>query len=128
MAKDFLKYLIQPDVLNEYLKTGLGRRVPPMPSIVKNDPWWLDPKDPHRVAYTTQVVLSPTVPHFWVFNPAWAQVENEHVWQEAWADNHEGRGDAGSGGGKGVQADRGDLRRNTRSAKAEPPASRKAAG
>ncbi|MGA8551790.1 MAG: extracellular solute-binding protein [Stellaceae bacterium] len=86
VAKDFLKYLIQPDVLNEYLKTGLGRREPPMPSIVKKDPWWLDPKDPHRVAYTTQVVLSPTVPPFWVFNPAWAQVESEHVWQVAWAD------------------------------------------
>ena len=84
-AKDFLKYLIQPDVLNGYLKTGLGRREPPMPSIVKKDPWWLDPKDPHRVAYTTQVVLSPTLPPFWVFNPAWAQVESEHVWQEAWA-------------------------------------------
>ncbi|HEY2531992.1 MAG TPA: extracellular solute-binding protein [Xanthobacteraceae bacterium] len=86
VAKDFLKYLIQPDVLNEYLKTGLGRREPPMPSIVKKDPWWLDPKDPHRVAYTTQVVLSPTLPTFWVFNPAWAQVESEHVFQEAWAE------------------------------------------
>jgi multiple sugar transport system substrate-binding protein len=85
VAKDFLKYLIQPKVLNEYLKTGLGRREPPMPAIVKNDPWWLDPKDPHRVSYTTQVVLSPTVPPFWVFNPAWAEVENEHVFQTAWA-------------------------------------------
>jgi multiple sugar transport system substrate-binding protein len=86
VAKDFLKYLIQPDVLNEYLKTGLGRREPPMPSIVKKDPWWLDPTDPHRVAYTTQVVLRPTVPSLWVFNPAWAQVESEHVWQKAWAE------------------------------------------
>jgi multiple sugar transport system substrate-binding protein len=86
VAKDFLKYLIKPDVLNEYLKTGLGRREPPMPSIVKKDPWWLDPKDPHRVAYTTQVVLSPTVPAYWAFNPAWAEVESEHVWQEAWAE------------------------------------------
>jgi multiple sugar transport system substrate-binding protein len=86
VAKDFLKYLIQPSVLNEYLKTGLGRRVPPMPSIVKKDPWWLDPKDPHRVAYTTQVLLKPTLPNFWVFNPAYARVENEHVWQAAWAD------------------------------------------
>ncbi len=85
VAKDFLKYLIQPAVLNDYLKTGLGRREPPMPSIVKTDPWWLDPKDPHRVSYTTQVVLGPTRPTFWVFNPAWAQVESEHVWQEAWA-------------------------------------------
>jgi multiple sugar transport system substrate-binding protein len=57
-----------------------------MPSIVKKDPWWLDPKDPHRVAYTTQVVLGPTLPQLWVYNPAWAQIESEHVWQEAWAD------------------------------------------
>jgi multiple sugar transport system substrate-binding protein len=85
-AKDFLKYLIQPKVCNVYLKTGLGRRVPAMPAIVKDDPWWLDPKDPHRVAYTTQVLLSPTVPSFWVFNPAYAQVQNEHVWQTAWAE------------------------------------------
>ena len=86
VAKDFLKFLIQPDVLNLYLKTGLGRREPPMPSIVKKDPWWLDPKDPHRVAYTKQVVLGPTLPQFWVYNPAWAQIESEHVWQVAWAD------------------------------------------
>src|ERR1700719_2162388 len=86
VAKDFLKYLIQPKVDNEYLKTGLGRRLPAMPSIVKDDPWWLDPNDPHRVAYTTQGLLGPTVPSFWVFNPAYAQVQNEHVWQTAWAE------------------------------------------
>jgi multiple sugar transport system substrate-binding protein len=57
-----------------------------MPSIVKKDPWWLDPKDPHRVAYTSQVLLKPTVPTFWSYNPAYARVENEHVWQAAWAD------------------------------------------
>jgi multiple sugar transport system substrate-binding protein len=86
VAKDFLKYLIQPKVCNDYLKTGLGRRLPAMPAIAKDDPWWLDPQDPHRVAYTTQGLLGPTVPSFWVFNPAWAQVESEHVWQAAWAD------------------------------------------
>jgi multiple sugar transport system substrate-binding protein len=86
VAKDFLKYLIQPKVCNEYLKTGLGRRLPAMPALVKDDPWWLDPKDPHRVAYTTQGLLGPTVPTFWVFNPAYAQVQNEHVWQTAWAE------------------------------------------
>ena len=56
-----------------------------MPSIVKKDPWWLDPKEPHRVAYTKQVVLGPTLPQFWAYNPAWAQIESEHVWQAAWA-------------------------------------------
>ncbi len=26
------------------------------------------------------------MPQFWVFNPAYAQVQNEHVWQAGWAD------------------------------------------
>src|SRR4029077_2899712 len=86
VAKDFLKYLIQPNVLDELLKVSLARRIPPMVAIVKDDPWWLDPKDPHRVAYVQQGVLAPTVPQFWVFNPAYAQVQNEHVWSVGWVD------------------------------------------
>jgi multiple sugar transport system substrate-binding protein len=84
VAKDFLKYFIQPEVNNEWLKVGLGRNIPVMPSIVKNDPWWL--ADPHRKAYTEQGVLGPTVPAFWAFNPAYAEVQNTHVWSAAWAD------------------------------------------
>jgi multiple sugar transport system substrate-binding protein len=83
-AKNFLKYLIQPKVLNELLKTGLGRNLPAMPAIVKDDPWWF--ADPHRAAYTRQGLLGLTVPTFWTSNPAYAQVQNEHVWQTAWAD------------------------------------------
>jgi len=86
VAKDFLKYLIQPKVNNGYLKTGLARRVPAMPSIVKGDPWWLDPADPHRVAYVKQALLGPTVPQLWVYNPAFAQVQNEHVFPTGWAE------------------------------------------
>ena len=84
VAKDFLKFLIQPQVLNAYLKAGLGRNIPCMPSIAKKDPWWL--ADPHRAAYTQQGLLGPTVPNFWVFNPAYASVENTHVWPTAWTD------------------------------------------
>jgi multiple sugar transport system substrate-binding protein len=90
VAKDFLKFLIQPKVCNEYLKTGLARRVPAMPSIVKADPWWLDPADPHRVAYVNQALLGPTVPYFWVYNPAYAQVQNEHVFPTGWIDVMQG--------------------------------------
>jgi multiple sugar transport system substrate-binding protein len=86
VAKDFLKYLIEPKVLNELLKTGLGRNLPAMPAIVKNDPWWLDSQDAHRVAYVRQGLFSPTVPTFWTSNPAYAEVQNEHVWQTAWAE------------------------------------------
>src|SRR6516164_7463677 len=91
VAKDFLKYLIQPRVLDEYLKTGLGRNMPAMPAIVKNDPWWLDPKDPHRAPYVRQGLFGPTVPTFWTSNPAYAQVQNEHVWQTAWSEIIQGK-------------------------------------
>jgi multiple sugar transport system substrate-binding protein len=84
VAKDFLKFIIQPKVNNERLKTGLGRNIPCMPSIVKTDHWWFD--DPHRAAYTTQGLLSPTSPQFWAFNPAYAQIQNEHVWMQGWMD------------------------------------------
>jgi multiple sugar transport system substrate-binding protein len=84
VAKDFLKYLIQPKVCNDYLKTGLGRNVPCMASIVKNDNWWFD--DPHRKPYTTQVLLNPTTPPYWAFNPGYAQIQTEHVWMQGWMD------------------------------------------
>ncbi len=58
-----------------------------MPSIVKDDPWWLDAKDdPHRAAYVNQALLGPTLPQFWVYNPAYAQVQNEHVLMTGWMD------------------------------------------
>src|SRR5712675_1555552 len=88
VAKDFVKYLIQPKVANERLKTGLGRSIPAMPSIVKGDPWWF--ADPHRAAYVQQGLLGPTLPEFWAFNPAYAQVQNEHAWSVAWIDIMQG--------------------------------------
>src|SRR5215469_3189682 len=88
VTKDFLKYFIQPKVNNEYLKTGLGRNIPCMPSVVKNDPWWLE--DPHRKAYVEEGVLGPTIPEFFVYNPAYAQVRNEHVWSVGWTDVMQG--------------------------------------
>ena len=84
VAKDFMKFFIQPQVNNDWLKVGLGRNIPVMPAVVKNDPWWL--ADPHRKAYTEQGVLGPTLPAYWAFNPAYAEVQNTHVWSAAWAD------------------------------------------
>jgi ABC-type glycerol-3-phosphate transport system substrate-binding protein len=55
-----------------------------MPSVVKTDPWWF--ADPHRAAYVNSALLGPTVPAFWVYNPAHAQVQNEHVTGAAQAD------------------------------------------
>ena len=45
----------------------------------------------HRVAYVQQAVLGPTTPQYWAFNPAYAQVQNEHDWSTAWADINDRR-------------------------------------
>jgi len=86
VAKEFLKYLIQPQVVNEYLKNGLGRWLPAMPELVKSDPFWLDPKDPHRAAYTREGLLEPTVPNYPVFNPGYAEANAQQIWGTAAAD------------------------------------------
>jgi multiple sugar transport system substrate-binding protein len=84
VARDLLKYLIQPKVLNEWLKAGLGRNMPPMVSIVEGDPWWFE--DPHRKAYVTSGLLGPTMPDAFAYNPANAAVRNEHTWGVAKTD------------------------------------------
>jgi len=87
VAKEFLKYSIEPKVLAAYLKGGLGRFLPPMPSIVKNDTaFWLDPNNEPLAAYTRQGVYGPTIPPYEVFNPARAQVSTEHVFAVAMID------------------------------------------
>lgn len=85
-AKAFLTYLIQPKVLGAYLANARGRWLPPMPVIVKNDPFWTDPKDPHRKIAIEQVLNGPTLPYHQVFNPAYGEVGAEHVWVKAEAD------------------------------------------
>ncbi len=86
VAKEFLKYAIEPKVLNEYLKGGLGRWAIPMPEMAKSDPFWLDPADPHRKAYIEETLFSPSVPLYESYNPAMAQINSEHTIQLAWFD------------------------------------------
>ena len=62
VAKDFLQYLIQPTHLDDIPEEARGRWLPLMPSIVKNDPCWLDPKDPHRAPYVEQGAARPDRP------------------------------------------------------------------
>ena len=84
-AKEFLKYAVQPKVLNEYLKGGLGRWMVPIPEIAKSDPFWLV-EDPHRKAYTELTLLGQTMPIYEVYNPAIAQVNGEHLFSVAMFD------------------------------------------
>ena len=85
VAKEFLKYFIQPKVIGEFVELGLGRWLPVMPSLAKS-PFWQDPKDPHLRGYIQQGLLGPTIPDPLVFNPAMAEVRNLHVWSLAMID------------------------------------------
>jgi multiple sugar transport system substrate-binding protein len=86
IAKEFSRFFLQPEVLNANLKGGLGRVVPSIPQIARDDPWWTDPSDPHRPPFVQESVLGPTVPAYTGFNPAWGQVNAEQLWGQAHAD------------------------------------------
>src|SRR5438093_1235582 len=85
VAKEFLKYFIQPKVIGEFIELGLGRWLPVMPSLAKSA-FWQNPKDPHLRGYAHQGLLGPTRPDFYVFNPAMAEVYSQHVWSIAMID------------------------------------------
>ena len=40
-----------------------------MPAMAKSDPFWLDPADPHRKAYTEQTLFGPTIPVYEALQP-----------------------------------------------------------
>jgi len=85
VAKEFVKFVVQPQVAGAYLKAGLGRWLPAIPDIVKNDSWWTDPKDPHRLSYVNQGVLGNTVPFHYAYNPGWAEANAAQIWGSAHA-------------------------------------------
>jgi multiple sugar transport system substrate-binding protein len=85
VAKEFVSYVIQPKTAAAYLKSGLARWLPAIPSIVKDDPWWTDPKDPHRLAYVTQGVLGKTLPRHYAYNPGMSEANASQIWGTAHA-------------------------------------------
>jgi multiple sugar transport system substrate-binding protein len=86
VAKDFMKYFMQPKVMNENLKGGLGRWIPAIPQAVKDDPWWANSGEPCLQPYVQEVVYNATLPVYEGFTPAWGQVSAEQLWGQAHAD------------------------------------------
>ncbi len=89
-AKDFMKYVIQPKVIDAYLVAARGRWLPVMPSLVKSDPFWTNPADPHIPVAVHQELDGPTQPWFHAFNPAYSEVNAEQVWGKAEANVMQG--------------------------------------
>ncbi len=86
VAKDFMKYFMQPAVMDANLKGGLGRWLPAIPSLVHSDPFWLTSDMPCLKPYVTEGVLNPTLPVYEGFTPAWGQANAEQLWGQAHAD------------------------------------------
>jgi multiple sugar transport system substrate-binding protein len=86
VAKEFMKYVIEPKVMNGYLKEGLGRWLPAYPSLVKTDPFWLDESDPHRANYVREGLIDETLVNYPVFNPGYAECNATQIWGSAEAD------------------------------------------
>lgn len=82
IAKDFLAYLIQPEVIGNYLKVAGGRHSP----VLKpnwQDPFWTNPQDPH-VSTATKTINEGQTRLFYTFaNPAYSMVLKENVWGQA---------------------------------------------
>ena len=82
LAKDFLKFLIEPDRLNTYVKESLGRWFPIMSSAL-NDPFWKNTSDPHLAVARKQFLNRSTRPFYHLLNPAYSKVQAEGIWGKA---------------------------------------------
>jgi multiple sugar transport system substrate-binding protein len=58
VAKDFVRFLVEDGWLAHYLDFSLEAYVPPMTKLL-DQPFWLDPSDPHRMAAAIQVLTRP---------------------------------------------------------------------
>ena len=84
-AKEFVRFLVAEGWLAHYLDFSGERMLPPMPKLL-DQPFWLDPSDPHRMAAVMQVdvaaaALTTTPPASG--DLAARPVCNESVWAKA---------------------------------------------
>jgi multiple sugar transport system substrate-binding protein len=78
-AKAFLSYLIQPSILNEFLKSSFGRFLPVTPQL-NQDPFWSNPTDPHISTVSKTIATGQTRLYPTVLNPAYGIFLEENVW------------------------------------------------
>lgn len=79
LAKNFLRYFIQPQIAIDYLKASNSRTLPVRTSVW-SDSFWQDTKDPYVVAATKVLTSKPTRLFYTVDHPAYSQVLAENVW------------------------------------------------
>ncbi len=81
-AKEFIRYLLQPDNLGPYLENSLARWFPVDKRVIDR-PFWKDTSDPHKVVEVRQYLQRPQTPWPHVFNHKLIQVNAENAWGKA---------------------------------------------
>lgn len=77
-AKNFLKYLIEPQNLKQLVTGFKGRALPVMPQLFE-DSLWSDTTDPHLSATVKISQRAGLTPHE-VIHPAFSEVQNQQLW------------------------------------------------
>ncbi|MEM9272741.1 MAG: ABC transporter substrate-binding protein [Cyanobacteria bacterium P01_F01_bin.143] len=81
-AKSFLSYLIQPEVLENYIEASGGRFFPTNKDYW-NSAFWNNPDDPHISTVHRMLAQSQTRPHHFSNSPAYMEVLEANVWGRA---------------------------------------------
>ncbi|MEM8720469.1 MAG: ABC transporter substrate-binding protein [Cyanobacteria bacterium P01_G01_bin.39] len=78
LAKDFLSYLTQPEVINTFLKAS-GRHSPAHTEVYQ-DPYWTNPEDPHTSTVTKTLTKGKIRSIYPANSPAYSVVLQENIW------------------------------------------------
>jgi multiple sugar transport system substrate-binding protein len=81
-AKEFVRFLVGEGWLAHYLDFSAERMLPPMPKLL-DQPFWLDPSDPHRMRSAIQLLTRPRTYYYEVVTGDWRHGETYSVWPEA---------------------------------------------
>ena len=81
LAKEFLAYLTQPRVINQFLKDS-GRHSP-VHIAAYQDPYWTNPKDLHTSEVTKTLTKSQTRSIYPADSPAYSVVLKENIWGQS---------------------------------------------
>jgi multiple sugar transport system substrate-binding protein len=83
-AKEFVRFLVAEGWLMHYLNFS-GERFLPTISRLLDQPFWLDPSDPHRMAAVMQLASRPLAHNYAAASGDWRHqlVDQERVWAKA---------------------------------------------
>lgn len=81
-AKNFLAYLVQPEINGKFLKMAGGRHSPVLKPVWK-DSFWSDKSDPHISLATQTFQKQPQRVYYTYQNPAYSIVLKENIWGQA---------------------------------------------